>query len=52
MQHRNHLINDGETIRRHLQPGIKGVDQLPADVFSRMLQQVVVWSHQDPLILG
>lgn len=51
MQHRYNFGDDRQARRRDLQPSVKGVDQLSPNIFPWLLVHVVVWTHEDLVIL-
>lgn len=47
MKHTHHLGDDGQTLGRHLEPGVEGRDQLRSDVLARVRKEVVKRAEQD-----
>ena len=45
VQHPDDARNDLQALRRHLQPGIEGGDELGSYVFARVAEHVIVWAQ-------
>ena len=52
MKHANHTGDDLQTLRGDLEPAVECLDQLAANILARVCLKVVVWTHDDFLILG
>lgn len=51
MQHRYDLGDDRQARRRDLQPSVEGVDQLAPNIFSWVFVYIVVWTHENLVVL-
>lgn len=52
MKHANHSGDDLQTLRGDLEPAVERLDQLATNIFARVCLEIVIWTHDDLLVLG